>query len=76
MADEPQEMAIVTTIISLAHALDLKVIAEGVETTQQAQLLRLLQCDQAQGYLLAKPQTAADAEPLLAKIFDLSRKVA
>jgi len=76
MTDEPQEMAIVTTIISLAHALDLKVIAEGVETTQQAQLLRLLQCDQAQGYLLAKPQTAADAEPLLAKVFDLSRRVA
>jgi len=76
MADDPQEMAIVTTIISLAHALDLKVIAEGVETTQQAHLLRLLQCDQAQGYLLAKPLGAADAEPLLAKVFDLSRRVA
>lgn len=75
MTDEPQEMAIVTTIISLAHALDLKVIAEGVETPQQAQLLRLLKCDQVQGYLVAKPQACADVEPLLGKTFDFSRRI-
>jgi diguanylate cyclase (GGDEF)-like protein/PAS domain S-box-containing protein len=72
MHEDPQEMSIVTTIISLAHSLDLKVIAEGVETLQQAQLLRLLKCDQAQGYFLAKPQAAADVEPLLSRVFDLS----
>jgi diguanylate cyclase (GGDEF)-like protein/PAS domain S-box-containing protein len=58
MADDPQQMSIVTAIISLAHSLDLEVIAEGVETANQAQLLRLLRCDQIQGYLLARPQPA------------------
>jgi len=73
MADEPQEVSIVTTIISLAHALDLEVIAEGVETLQQAQLLRLLKCDQIQGYFVARPQAAETAEALLAKSFNLAR---
>jgi len=74
MTDDPQEMSIVTTIISLAHALDLKVIAEGVETPAQAQLLRLLKCDQIQGYLVARPQAASDAEGLLASSFDFAHR--
>jgi diguanylate cyclase (GGDEF)-like protein len=76
MAEDPQEVAIVTTIISLAHALDLKVIAEGVETEQQAHLLRLLKCDQIQGYLVARPQAAADMEAQLAMTFDFSHRSA
>ncbi len=66
MTDEPQSTSIVTTIISLAHALELKVIAEGVETEAQAQLLRLLKCDQAQGYLISRPVPPDEA----AKLFD------
>jgi diguanylate cyclase (GGDEF)-like protein len=58
MAEDPQDMTIVMMIISLAHALDLKVIAEGPETVQQAQLLRLLKCDQIQGYIVSRPQPA------------------
>lgn len=65
MADDPQQMSIVTAIISLAHSIDLKVIAEGVETPTQAQLLRLLRCDQIQGYLLARPQPAEDVAKFL-----------
>jgi EAL domain-containing protein (putative c-di-GMP-specific phosphodiesterase class I) len=65
MVEDPQDTAIVTTIIALAHALDLKVVAEGVETAQQAQLLRLLKCDEAQGYLAARPQPAADVVGIL-----------
>lgn len=65
MVEDPQDTAIVTTIISLAHALDLKVVAEGVETLQQAQLLHLLKCDEAQGYLAARPQPASDVSRLL-----------
>jgi diguanylate cyclase (GGDEF)-like protein/PAS domain S-box-containing protein len=60
MVDDPQDMTIVTTIISLAHSLDLKVIAEGVETADQARLLKLVKCDQIQGYLIGRPQPPSD----------------
>jgi EAL domain-containing protein (putative c-di-GMP-specific phosphodiesterase class I) len=50
-----QGSALVATIISLAHALKLKVVAEGVETSEQLRLLGLLHCDEYQGFLFAKP---------------------
>lgn len=55
MTDSAQGLALVSTIISLAHALQLKVVAEGVETEEQARLLRLLNCDEMQGYLYSRP---------------------
>ncbi|HEY8904674.1 MAG TPA: GGDEF domain-containing phosphodiesterase [Rhodoferax sp.] len=55
MTAGPQGLALVSTIISLAHALKLKVVAEGVETEEQARLLRLLNCDDMQGYLFSEP---------------------
>jgi len=45
----------VATIISLAHALNLKVIAEGVESQEQVQSLRRLKCDEMQGYVISRP---------------------
>jgi EAL domain-containing protein (putative c-di-GMP-specific phosphodiesterase class I) len=48
-------MTLIQTIIQLAHSLRLKVVAEGVETEEQANILRLLRCDQMQGYLFSKP---------------------
>lgn len=51
---DESDIAIVTAIISLAHALKLQVIAEGVETQEQKDLLNSLHCDQIQGYLIAK----------------------
>lgn len=66
MAADPDSMAIVHAIISLAHALRFKVAAEGVETEEQLHLLHLLRCDYAQGYLLGRPMAEADAEALLA----------
>jgi EAL domain-containing protein (putative c-di-GMP-specific phosphodiesterase class I) len=54
MTGGPQGLALVSTIISLAHALELKVVAEGVETEEQARLLRLLNCDEMQGFLFSK----------------------
>jgi diguanylate cyclase (GGDEF)-like protein len=65
MPKSPEQMAIVSTVISLARALNLKVVAEGVETEEQANLLRLLRCDEVQGYLFGKPVPAADLEKLL-----------
>ncbi|WP_417531155.1 putative bifunctional diguanylate cyclase/phosphodiesterase [Marinobacter lipolyticus] len=55
MTKGPNDLAIVTSIISLAHSMNLMVIAEGVETEEQARLLRLLRCDQMQGYLYGRP---------------------
>jgi diguanylate cyclase (GGDEF)-like protein len=55
MTAAPEGLALVSTIITLAHALKLKVVAEGVETEEQSRLLRLLSCDEMQGYLFSKP---------------------
>ena len=65
MTEDANNTSIVATIISLAQALRLKVVAEGVETEQQAQLLRLLRCDQMQGYLFSPPLPREQLEPLL-----------
>jgi len=54
-AGEGADAAIVTSIITLAHALKLKVIAEGVETIEQLEFLRRNDCDEMQGYYFSKP---------------------
>jgi EAL domain-containing protein (putative c-di-GMP-specific phosphodiesterase class I) len=56
----PEDAAIVHAIISLAHSLRLKVIAEGVETEQQLEFLRSLGCDQYQGFFCS-PAVEPDA---------------
>jgi EAL domain-containing protein (putative c-di-GMP-specific phosphodiesterase class I) len=65
MTSDPQETSIVTTIISLAHSMGLAVIAEGVETLEQARLLRLLKCDQIQGFLVSPALPVREIEPFL-----------
>jgi diguanylate cyclase len=55
MLSDPDVMTLVSTMITLAHALRLKVIAEGVETEDEAKALRHLRCDQIQGYLISPP---------------------
>jgi diguanylate cyclase (GGDEF)-like protein/PAS domain S-box-containing protein len=59
MANGPDRLSLVSVIINLAHSLNLKVVAEGVETQEQARLLRLLRCDEMQGFLLGEPMPAA-----------------
>jgi diguanylate cyclase (GGDEF)-like protein/PAS domain S-box-containing protein len=62
---DPEDEAIVSGVISLAHALGLPAIAEGVETEIQLEMLRTYECDMAQGYLLSKPVPAAELSDLL-----------
>jgi EAL domain-containing protein (putative c-di-GMP-specific phosphodiesterase class I) len=58
-------LEIVNTILSLATSLDMEVVAEGVETQQQLDLLRKMHCSYAQGYHLSRPIEAARFEELL-----------
>jgi diguanylate cyclase (GGDEF)-like protein/PAS domain S-box-containing protein len=62
---DPHDTAIVRAIIDLGHALDLTVIAEGVETKEQLQYLTALECDVVQGFLFSKALSAAAFEELL-----------
>jgi EAL domain-containing protein (putative c-di-GMP-specific phosphodiesterase class I) len=52
----------------MAHALKLSVVAEGVETSETLQFLRNADCDEAQGYFLAKPLSLADFEAYLSRL--------
>jgi diguanylate cyclase (GGDEF)-like protein/PAS domain S-box-containing protein len=63
--DDPHDAAIAGSIIAMAHHLQLKVTAEGVETAAQLEFLRRHHCDEAQGYLFSAPRPAADIEELL-----------
>ena len=61
----PQSSAVVTAIIALARSLGLRVIAEGVETRRQMEVLHRLGCSVMQGYLFSKPKPADEIEPWL-----------
>jgi diguanylate cyclase (GGDEF)-like protein len=67
MTERPNSLAIVTSIISLAHSLELEVVAEGVELEEQAKLLRLLRCDLIQGNLYSPPLPAERIITLLGR---------
>jgi EAL domain-containing protein (putative c-di-GMP-specific phosphodiesterase class I) len=69
-AGERDESMIARTIMPLAQHLGLDVVAEGVETVEQATLLKELHCKYAQGFLFSKPVTAKDVEKLLARAID------
>jgi len=60
LTTDPSDLAIAEAVIVMAHKLGLKVVAEGVETAAQRDLLRQAGCDYAQGYLFARPLAAAD----------------
>ncbi|MBU4500634.1 MAG: EAL domain-containing protein, partial [Gammaproteobacteria bacterium] len=64
---DPDDAEIVNAVITMAHRLGLKVIAEGVESEAQLAHLREQQCDFAQGFLLSRPLPAAELEQLLRK---------
>jgi diguanylate cyclase (GGDEF)-like protein/PAS domain S-box-containing protein len=61
LGDQPQDASIAAAVISLAHALGLTTVAEGVETDEQVTILRRLGCDRGQGHLFAPPLPLAEA---------------
>ena len=61
----PEDAALVIAIISLAHNLRLKIVAEGIETEDQLRFLHLLRCDEGQGYFFSKPVCAESFQKLL-----------
>lgn len=65
ICDFGETHSIVAAIISMAHSLNLKVVAEGVESQEQLQRLHALNCDFVQGYLFGRPFTAEQAERIL-----------
>jgi diguanylate cyclase (GGDEF)-like protein len=65
IAVDPNDVAIIKAIIALGHSLDLKVVAEGVESATQLELLRRFQCDEFQGFLFSRAVSAAEFEGLL-----------
>jgi diguanylate cyclase (GGDEF)-like protein len=64
---------LVSTVISLARAFNMKTVAEGVETADQLQKLRTMKCDQAQGYFYSRPVAASDVQEVIAKLENLPR---
>jgi EAL domain-containing protein (putative c-di-GMP-specific phosphodiesterase class I) len=65
--EDKEDANLVTAIIQMAHSLNLKVVAEGVETREQAAFLRAQRCDQLQGFLISKPLSADAFTAWLAK---------
>jgi EAL domain-containing protein (putative c-di-GMP-specific phosphodiesterase class I) len=62
-----KEEAIINNIIQMAHSMDLKIVAEGVEVEEQLSILKERKCDYIQGYYFSKPLPASEAEKLLEK---------
>jgi diguanylate cyclase (GGDEF)-like protein len=58
LGQSPDALAVVDAVVKLAHALGLRVVAEGVETQRQRDILLGLQCDELQGFLFARPMAA------------------
>ncbi len=69
LGQTPGSTQIVQAMVGLSHSLGLKVIAEGVETADQAAQLRLLRCELAQGFLYSKPLEAGAVDRLLSSLY-------
>jgi diguanylate cyclase (GGDEF)-like protein len=77
-SSDPFDSVILSTIIAMAHNLNIKVVAEGVETSSQFELLRVFNCDEVQGYYFSKPLPVDKATEMLMDeliIFNQSNKI-
>lgn len=71
LSPDGPDLALCEAVILLAHKLGLRVVAEGIESREQYELLAAAGCDYGQGYLFARPLAPIDFEPLLANGTDL-----
>ncbi len=65
IASDPADRELINAAIAMAHGLNLKVVAEGVETSEQLKYLQALDCDIAQGYYYSKPVSADEFTQLI-----------
>jgi diguanylate cyclase (GGDEF)-like protein/PAS domain S-box-containing protein len=72
---DPTDTKIVTTIITLAKSLNLRVIAEGVETAEQLNFLKQHKCDEIQGFFISKPVPARDFEMVWTKLKEVAAEL-
>jgi EAL domain-containing protein (putative c-di-GMP-specific phosphodiesterase class I) len=68
LADSPQAIAIVRAVLALGKSLSIPVLAEGIETDEQFEVLRREGCDEAQGFLLGRPAPMASSAPMRSAI--------
>jgi diguanylate cyclase (GGDEF)-like protein len=68
IADTANVLTLVSTIISLARAFNMRTVAEGVETKQQLKMLRHIKCDQAQGFLFGRPIQASEVPSAITRL--------
>jgi diguanylate cyclase (GGDEF)-like protein len=69
LGGDPEDLAFFTAIVAMAHAIGMRVVAEGVETAQQLLILQSLRCDEVQGYYVSPPVPADEAAQQLLKRF-------
>ncbi|WP_420475589.1 bifunctional diguanylate cyclase/phosphodiesterase [Noviherbaspirillum sp. ST9] len=69
MKDSKEGMALITAIITMAHALGMRVVAEGVETIEQIVALKQLRCDEVQGFFISRPLPPSKTQPILPRWF-------
>jgi diguanylate cyclase (GGDEF)-like protein len=74
ITDTPNVRTLVSTVVSLARAFGMRTVAEGVETAEQLQMLRLSKCDQAQGFLFARPTPASAVQSVIARLSSGQRR--
>jgi diguanylate cyclase (GGDEF)-like protein len=68
IADTPNVATLVSTVVSLARAFNMRTVAEGVETAEQLEILRAMKCDEAQGYLFGRPTPASEVAAAIARL--------
>jgi len=69
LATDHQSRALCETIVSIGRSLDIAIVAEGVETAEQLEILQSMNCDEVQGYLISRPVPPEDIPTLLTKKF-------